>query len=184
MKSENIEYWLALSYAPRVGPVSFMRLVKHFGNLQNLFTAGREEWQAIKMKDNVIKYLENIDWQIIENDMQWLEQPDNHALTLEHSDYPSILRDIDDAPPILFVHGDYKLLSTQQIAIVGTRKPSREGERAAEEFAANLTYQGFTITSGMAYGIDGASHIGALNASGKTIAVAGTGLDRVYPPAH
>ncbi|MDM8566482.1 DNA-processing protein DprA [Candidatus Halobeggiatoa sp. HSG11] len=175
---------MALLYAPGIGPVNFNRLIKHFGNPQNVLTAGREEWQAIKMKANLIKYLENIDWQIIESDMQWLEQPDNHALTLEHSDYPSMLRTIDDAPPILFVHGDYKLLSTQQIAIVGTRKPSKEGETAAMEFATNLSYQGFTITSGMAYGIDGASHVGALNANGKTIAVAGTGLDRVYPPRH
>ncbi len=184
MKSENIEYWLALLYAPGVGPVNFNRLIKYFGNPQNVFTADREEWQAIKMKANLIKYLENINWQIIENDMQWLEQSDNHMLTLEHPDYPPMLRAIDDAPPMLFIHGDYKLLSTQQIAIVGTRKPSNEGERIAMEFATNLSYQGFTITSGMAYGIDGAGHIGALNASGKTIAVAGTGLDRVYPSGH
>ncbi|MCK5877315.1 MAG: DNA-processing protein DprA [Candidatus Marithrix sp.] len=184
MKPENTEYWLALSHAPGVGPVNFMRLIKHFGSLLDIFTAGRAEWQAIKMKANLMKYLENINWQIIENDMLWLEQPNNHILTLEHPDYPPMLSSIDDAPPLLFVHGDYKLLSTQQIAIVGTRKSSREGEQVAKEFAANLSYQGFTITSGMAYGIDGASHIGALNAHGKTIAVAGTGLDRVYPPKH
>ncbi|MDM8567929.1 DNA-processing protein DprA [Thiotrichales bacterium HSG1] len=184
MKSENIKYWLALSHAPGVGPVNFIRLLKYFGSLQNIFAAGRAEWQAIKMKANLIKYLENVDWRIIENDMLWLEQPDNHALTLEHPDYPTMLKNIDDAPPILFVHGNYKLLVTQQIAIVGTRNPSREGEMAAKEFATSLSYQGFTITSGMAYGIDGAGHIGALSASGKTIAVAGTGLDRVYPPKH
>ncbi len=184
MKSTNLEYWLALLYAPGVGPVNFMRLIKHFGNPQNVFTAGRAEWQAIKMKANLIKYLENIDWRTIENDLQWLEQTDNHILTLEHPDYPPMLRDIDDAPPILFVHGDHKLLASQQIAIIGTRKPSKEGERIAMEFAASLAYQNFTITSGMAYGIDGAGHIGALNANGKTIAVAGTGLDRVYPSGH
>ncbi len=161
-----------------------MRLIKHFGSPQDVFTAGRSEWQAIKMKANLIQYLENIDWQIIENDLQWLEQPNNHILTLEHPDYPPMLKNIADPPPILFIHGNYKLLTSQQIAIVGTRKASEEGKQIAMEFATNLSYQGFTITSGMAYGIDGAGHIGALNATGKTIAVAGTGLDRVYPSGH
>jgi len=184
LKVINLEYWLALLYAPGVGPINFMRLIKHFGDPEAVFTASRDEWKDINMKTNLIKYLENIDWKTTENDLQWLEQPDNHILTFEHPDYPPMLKNIDDAPPMLFVHGDYKLLKTQQIAIVGTRKASKEGEKIAIEFAANLTYQNFTITSGMAYGIDGAGHTGALNANGKTIAVAGTGLDRVYPSGH
>ncbi|HHB91977.1 MAG TPA: DNA-protecting protein DprA [Thioploca sp.] len=180
----NLKYWLALLYAPKIGPVNFIRLIKHFGSPQDVFAAGRSEWQAVKMKANLIQYLENIDWKIIENDLQWLEQPNNHILTLEHPDYPPMLKNIDDPPPILFIHGNYKLLTSQQIAIVGTREASEEGKQIAMEFATNLSYQGFTITSGMAYGIDGAGHIGALNATGKTIAVAGTGLDRVYPSGH
>jgi DNA processing protein len=183
-KHTEEEYWLALLRAPGVGPVNFIRLIKYFGNPQTVFEAGRGEWQSLNMKEALQKYLQNPNWHAIEKDLEWLAQPNNHLLTFEHPDYPPILAEIDNFPPLLFVHGDCALLSSQQLAIVGTRHPSQEGERTAREFAEYLSLQGFTITSGMAYGIDAASHWGALAGSGKTLAVAGTGLDRVYPAKH
>lgn len=95
-----------------------------------------------------------------------------------------MLRQIADPPIALFLRGDVALLTSPQLAIVGSRNPSGEGRRNAEEFAAYLARCGLTITSGMALGIDSASHRGALKAGGKTLAVWGTGLDKVYPPAH
>ncbi|OAD20058.1 Smf protein [Candidatus Thiomargarita nelsonii] len=183
-KHPEEEYWLALARAPGVGPVNFVRLIKHFGDPRSVFEAGLSEWQAFKIKGALLNYLQAPNWQAIEKDMQWLAQPGNHLLTLEHPDYPPLLREIHSAPPILFVRGDCTLLASKQLAIVGTRHPTPEGEKTAREFAEYLSHQGFTITSGMALGIDGASHWGALAGTGKTIAVAGTGLDRVYPPQH
>jgi len=183
-KHPEEEYWLALARAPGVGPVNFVRLLKHFGDPRSVFEAGLSEWQAFKIKGALLNYLQAPNWQAIEKDMQWLAQPGNHLLTLEHPDYPPLLREIHSAPPILFVRGDCTLLASKQLAIVGTRHPTPEGEKTAREFAEYLSHQGFTITSGMALGIDGASHWGALAGTGKTIAVAGTGLDRVYPPQH
>jgi DNA processing protein len=121
---------------------------------------------------------------LIESDLTWLAQPNNDAITLCDPLYPTPLKETDDPPAVLFVRGNKQLLSRPQIAIVGSRNPSSVGKQTAFDFAYHLAQQGFTITSGLALGIDAASHEGALKATGHTVAVAGTGLDRVYPAAH
>jgi DNA processing protein len=113
-----------------------------------------------------------------------LNQPNNSLITLADPNYPALLKEIADPPPMLFVRGNPELLSLPQIAIVGSRNPSTLGIETATAFALTLSQHGFVITSGLALGIDAASHQGALNAKGYTIAVAGTGLDRVYPARH
>lgn len=184
LRTQEEEYWLALAHAPGIGPVHFLRCLNHFGSPRAVFEAGRSEWQKLGLKAELIHYLQNPNWPAVDQDRQWLAQAGNYLLTLHHPNYPLYLQQISDPPPLLFVHGDYTLLSSKQLAIVGTRYPSREGEQNAREFAEYLSRQGLTITSGMALGIDGASHWGALAGGGKTIAVAGTGLDRVYPAQH
>lgn len=183
-QKQEEEYWLALARIPGIGPVKFMFLVKHFGSPKQVLEAHPSQWQALGLKEDLCNHLRNPQWHAVEKDIQWLRQPNHHLLTLTHSHYPSLLREIYDPPPILFVIGDYHLLTSPQLAMVGTRHCTQEGERMAWEFAKNLSYQGLTIISGMALGIDAASHRGALAGSGKTIAVAGTGLDRVYPAQH
>ena len=121
---------------------------------------------------------------MIDYDLSWLEQKNNCVITFNDTNYPSQLKEIADPPPVLFVRGNPDLLSLPQIAIVGSRNPSSLGEETAFNFAKTLSHYGFVITSGLALGIDAASHRGALNAKGYTIAVAGTGLDRVYPARH
>ena len=116
--------------------------------------------------------------------MSWLEQENNGVITVNDANYPAQLKEIADPPPVLFVRGNPELLSLPQIAIVGSRNPSSLGEETAFNFAQTLSRHGFVITSGLALGIDGASHRGALAAQGYTVAVAGTGLDRVYPAFH
>ena len=103
---------------------------------------------------------------------------------MDHADFPPLLRQIADPPVALFTRGDAALLASPQLAMVGSRNPSVEGRRNAEEFAAYLSRCGLTITSGMALGIDAASHHGALKAGGPTVAVWGTGLDKAYPPRN
>ena len=121
---------------------------------------------------------------MIDYDLSWLAQENNLAITINDPDYPSQLKEIADPPPILFVRGNPEILPLPQIAIVGSRNPSSLGEETAFNFAKTLCRQGFVITSGLALGIDAASHRGALNANGNTVAVAGTGLDRIYPARH
>ena len=116
--------------------------------------------------------------------MSWVRQKNNAVITFNDANYPAQLKEIADPPPLLFVRGNPDLLSLPQIAIVGSRNPSSLGEETAFNFAKTLSRHGFVITSGLALGIDAASHRGALNAKGYTIAVTGTGLDRVYPARH
>jgi len=123
-------------------------------------------------------------WDLIEQDLAWFSEPDRHIVTIQDSRYPSLLKEITDPPSILFVQGDVALLSAWQLAVVGSRNPSPSGRDNAFEFSRFLAQGGMTITSGLAMGIDAAAHQGALTAQGKTIAVIGTGLDRVYPAKH
>jgi DNA processing protein len=98
--------------------------------------------------------------------------------------YPPLLREIHDPPPLLYVRGDPALLCEAQLAVVGSRRASPAGLRAAEVLSGQLTSAGLHICSGLALGIDGAAHLGALAAGGKSIAVMATGIDKVYPLRH
>jgi DNA processing protein len=114
-------------------------------------------------------------------DLAWCEAPGNTLLTLHSENYPELLREITEPPPLLFLRGNASLLHLPQIAIVGSRHPSHTGRSDAAAFAAELASAGLVITSGMARGIDAAAHDGALTVGGKTIAVLGTGANTPYP---
>lgn len=148
-----------------------------------MLAAGRSELSALGLKDAALDYLRAPDWAQVERDLVWLQQPSHHLLCLNDPAYPPLLRQTDAPPPVLFVRGDLELLQTYQIAIVGTRHPTTEGRRTAYDFAAHLAGCGVTVTSGLALGIDAEAHRGAL-AQGRTVAVMGTGLNRVYPAAN
>lgn len=118
-------------------------------------------------------------------DLAWLaEHPDVHCLTLDHPSYPELLRQIPRPPPLLYVRGAIECLNLPQLAMVGSRNPSSGGVENARQFAAYLAARGFAITSGLALGVDGAAHMGALDVAGKTLAVLGTGIDLIYPSRH
>lgn len=178
-------YWLALLRAPGVGPATFQTLLQHFDSPQQIMEMPVATiCDRVNLKPATRDYLRQPDWRSVEADMRWAEQPGNHIITLHDPLYPSLLRQINDPPPLLFVTGDAKLLQYPQLAMVGSRNPNHSGTQTAFEFASYLSTRGFVITSGLALGIDAASHRGALAGSGLTIAVAGTGLDRVYPAVH
>ena len=164
-----------------MGPVTFSRLLDQFANPEELFS-NLKSVQGIS--ERVRTALLDPDWDQAEQDLNWFSEPDRHIITLNDPRYPELLKQIADPPSILFVQGDANLLSTWQIAIVGSRNPSASGRDSSYEFARYLAKGGITITSGLAMGIDAAAHRGALASQGKTIAVIGTGLDRVYPAKH
>jgi len=116
--------------------------------------------------------------------LDWLQQPNHHLLWLHSDAYPQLLSDIQRPPWLLFAVGDVDLLWQPQVAVVGSRNPSQHGLLQAQELAAALSHAGLVITSGLADGIDAAAHHAALRASGKTIAVMGTGVDRIYPACN
>jgi DNA processing protein len=168
---------------PAVGCRTFLRLLKTH-TPEQLFAESAQNWSRLGLKNETIDALRKPDWAIIDGDLEWLAQANNSVVTIEDELYPPLLKELPDPPPLLFVRGNVGLLSMPQIAIVGSRNPSNLGKQTAFEFAKSLTQHGFVITSGLALGIDAASHQGALSVGGWTIAVAGTGLDRVYPARH
>ena len=173
--------WLALHRIPGVGPVTFLRLLDQFVDPQAVFANPKT---AQGVSERTRSALLSPDWDQVEQDLIWFSEPNRHIVTFHDPRYPELLKQIADPPSILFVLGDASLLSQWQLAIVGSRNPSASGRDTAFEFARYLAKGEITITSGLAMGIDAAAHQGALAAQGKTIAVIGTGLDRVYPAKH
>lgn len=136
------------------------------------------------LKPAAIEALKNPDWSTVERDLEWSTQADRHIVTLDDPRYPDMLRQIADPPPVLFVCGQTEVLPKPQIAIVGSRNPSTLGRETAFQFARELSRHGFVIASGLALGIDAAGHEGALQGEGLTLAVMGTGPDRIYPASN
>lgn len=183
-KRDTKACWLALLRTPGLGSRGIYQLLEQTQDINALFEEAPQILESLTLKSKIKEQLRKPNWELVERDLAWLEQPDNHLITLQDAEYPSLLRETADPPVALFVHGDPSLLASPQIAIVGSRNPSTSGKKTAKEFARHLAHAGITITSGLAIGIDGASHQGALEAHGSTIAVTGTGLDRVYPASH
>jgi len=182
MNQETLRYWLALNLInPIIGARRANQLLDYFIEPQNLFQAGTVEWQALGLTELACKALAKPDWGAIDTTLRWLEQTAHGVLCRDEPDYPDSLAGITDPPPLLYFNGDSSLLARQQLAIVGSRNPTRNGYETAYDLSASAATLGFTITSGMASGIDAAAHHGALSVAGATLAVAGTGLDVIYP---
>lgn len=177
--------WLALNRTPSLGPAALRNLLNHFGSPAGVFAASTQELASLGfLSKPSLDYLNHPDWRGVETDLRWLNQSGHHLVTWQDDTYPALLREIPDCPPLLFVRGNPEVLATPQLAMVGSRRPSVTGKDIAKEFAMSLTERGLTIVSGLALGIDAASHRGALAVKGLTIAVTGSGPDCVYPAEH
>ena len=159
-----------------------MQLLERFGTPAAVLSAGQAQLKDAGISDPAtLSWLREPDEAAVALDLAWLEQPESHLLTISSPAYPPLLREIPDAPPLLFVRGEPALLQHPQLAVVGSRSATVSGCETASAFAHHLSCQGLAITSGLALGIDAAAHRGALAGNGLTIAVTGTGLDRIYP---
>ena len=179
-KTSQLHYLLALAYIPHVGPITTKLLFDKFPNLEELFLASSETLTALNLPF-IIEHIKNPAWDKVEQNLKWAEEPSHHIISIFDDSYPALLKETASAPIILFAEGNIVSLATTQIAIVGSRNPSPSGAETAYIFATSLATAGLTITSGLALGIDSASHQGALNAQQPTIAVLGSGLDVIYP---
>lgn len=175
---------LALLRMPGIGPARYRRLIESFGSPAEALRASGRDLSRLGMPAATIAAWTQPDWHGVEADLRWLEAPDHHLLAWGETGYPAPLAQIADPPPLLFVQGDPDVLGVPALAIVGSRHPSSGGLRNAHEFARQLAGYGLTIISGLAVGIDAAAHEGALAAKGLTVAVCGTGLDRIYPTVN
>lgn len=174
-QEEQLRLTLALFHTPGIKPSQLRELLDNKEvELGSLFDA--------KGYCNLSK--RKVDWPSVERDLRWSTLPDCYVLSRRDSKYPSLLRIISNSPPILFIRGNPHLLSRPQLAMVGSRNPTPLGYETAKSFAHHFSSKGFVVTSGLAVGIDGASHKGALLETGNTIAVLGNGLDSIYPSSH
>ena len=179
-----LPYWLASLFLPEIGPKTMLRWLEHFPTIEALFTATEAEWTAANIAMKHQELLRQPNWKAVENELAWAQKPSHRILCLDDDDYPSLLKEIADPPLVLYVWGEVAALSQSQLAMVGSRQASPAGLMNAEQFAFYLAEAGLTITSGLALGVDAASHRGALAANGKTIGVMGTGMNHIYPYSH
>ena len=182
--ADPLAAWLALNRTPHLGPVSIRRLLEHYSSAVDIFAASASELIACGLNKQQIDGLLTPDWEAVEIDLRWQEQDHAHICVLNDASYPARLRQIPDPPPVLYLFGDPEVASRQQIAVVGSRTPTPMGRETAHEFGTHLAALGLVVTSGPAHGIDAAAHRGAVSVGGRSIAVTGTGLDRVYPARH
>lgn len=189
---DELAAWLRLLLTPQIGPISARHLLAAFGSPQAVFDATPSARAAV-VGEREARLLAQppIDLpQHVDATLSWLaESPDRALLTLADARYPRALLEAPDPPLVLFAQGQLALLGAPSVAIVGSRSPTPQGRDNAHAFALEFARAGLVVVSGLALGVDGSAHEGALEglppgALGSTIAVVGTGLDRVYPKRH
>jgi DNA processing protein len=178
------EAWLGLVLARGLGPKRAAALEAAFGSPADWFDASDRQLADAGLDNKLIHALRHPDPDLLQRCLDWLNHERHYLITRDDPLFPPLLRRIPDPPAALFAIGDPGCLVHPQLAIVGSRNATPGGIDHARSFAATLSRAGFVITSGLAAGVDGAAHQGCLDAGGRTIAVAGTGLDQVYPARH
>ena len=178
--SEGLAAWLRLTLIPGIGGETQRKLLAAFGLPEAIFAAGRLEVRAViaSRADLLFDFDAS---EAVDRSMAWASQPGQCILTLADAAYPVALLEIADPPNVLYVRGNPALLQKPGLGMVGSRNATPQGVQTAESFAKTLAAHGLTIISGLALGIDAAAHRGALAGGGATIAVIGTGADRLYP---
>ncbi|MCW8831465.1 MAG: DNA-processing protein DprA [Gammaproteobacteria bacterium] len=181
----DVEDWLILLHTTGLGMTGFHKLLDTFKQPDKILTANNPQLSDLGLNKQTITAIQQPNLDAIQADIEWLEASDrHHIITLSDPRYPQQLKTISQPPPVLFVRGDPDYLRQPQLAMVGSRNPTAAGKRTATDFARHLSNSGITITSGLARGIDGASHQGALQGIAGTVALVAHGLDIVYPAAH
>lgn len=184
MNDEDLLAWLTLSAIPKLGSRGLSALLAK-GTPASLIALSQQELAAFGLSSEQIRFLRQRAPALAQACLEWREQSaDHHIITSRCFAYPPLLKQVSSPPPQLFVCGDLDCLSEPQLAMVGSRHASMEGLECASRFAQEFSRAGLVITSGMALGIDGHAHDGALRGGGKTVAVLGSGLNHLYPARH
>lgn len=180
---DGLADWLRLTLAPGVGGDTQRKLLAAFGLPAGIFAADRLAVRAV-VGERADRLFDSDSARAVEQALSWAAQPGQSIITLADPGYPPALLEIADPPTLLYVRGRADLLRRPALAMVGSRNATPQGIQTAEAFARELAGRGLAIVSGLALGIDAAAHRGALKAGGDTVAVIGTGADRVYPASN
>ncbi len=179
------KFWVAFSRIAGVGTKRYEAMLARFGSLAEAWRATRGELKEAGLDQRTVRQIAD-ERPNIDPDVEWqrLETARVRAITWDDAAYPARLREIDDAPPLLYIRGELMAQDELAVAVVGTRRPTPYGRQVAEEMSYQLAGNLVTVVSGLARGIDGIAHRAALQAGGRTLAVLACGLDMVYPPEH
>ena len=178
--------WIALNMTPGVGPRAAAKLLERFGSPEAVFGALRSELDRLRLRPEAVEsILARSLFERADAELERVRALGGDIILLDDGVYPALLREIFDPPLTLYVKGNWAAcLEAPCVGMVGSRQCSTYGRNAAESLSRELAARGVTIVSGLARGIDGAAHRGALDAGGKTVAVMATGLDSIYPREH
>ena len=176
--------WLRFCLVPGLGNEGQRKLLQAFGSPSAVLQQSQSVLSQYVRQSVAHAIAEGIDETVIATAESWLDDPLNQVLTLADADYPQALLNIADPPLLLYVKGRLDLLNEASLAIVGSRNATTQGLRNAEAFAQSVSEAGLCVISGLAQGIDAAAHRGGLQAKGASVAVVGTGLDKVYPASN
>jgi DNA processing protein len=183
--SEPRQYWVAFSLVKGIGAVRFQAILNFFGDPQIAWGAPTEALKEAGLSDkiieNVVELRSSIDLDVI---WEQIEAQGISVIIQTDEEYPRRLQEIEQSPPVIYMLGDLIAEDEWSVAVVGTRRVTAYGRQVAEEIAGTLARNGITVISGLARGIDSISHQAALDAGGRTVAVLGSGLDRIYPPEN
>lgn len=183
LSEEELALWLHFTSIPGIGPVKGANLLQHF-SIAELQGRDAEFLTEHGWNELQIRYWFDFSAEKYQSVLAWAHTDQHHLIDIEHPAYPALLRNIVGAPLILFIDGNLDVINQMQLAVVGSRKPTSDGRDAAQLFSQELVAHGFTITSGLAAGIDAICHQTALQSRGRTVAVQGCGLMHVYPSKH
>jgi len=182
---EDKRYWIGFTLVKGIGAVRFQRLLDRFGDAESAWGAAPAELAgaglSLKLIERLVAVREKVDLVRIWDQIQ---KKEIHVLTWLDDAYPQRLKEIEQPPPVLYLRGELMPEDTWAVAIVGTRRVTPYGRQVTEEVASFLAANGITVVSGLARGVDAIAHNAALRAGGRTLAVLGSGVDRIYPPEN
>lgn len=182
---DNLHCWIGFNLVKGIGPVRLNALLDAFGNIERAWNASPEQLRECGLSSKLIGRMETIRSRgTFDKILERVDRENVQVLTWESKDYPGRLKEIPQSPPVLYVKGNLIREDEWAVGLVGTRRYSSYGKKAAEKIAGFLARSGVTVVSGLARGIDGIAHQAALDAGGRTIAVLGSGVDHIYPPEH
>ncbi len=184
MTDEN-KYWIGFNMVRGIGAVRFQQIRAYFGDLSVAWDAPGSAFKAAGLPDKVVANFVKLRSEMdLDRVYESILSQNIRVLTLQDADYPRLLSEIDQSPPVLYVRGALAPEDEFAVAMVGTRRVSPYGQQITRDTSLFLAGSGLTIVSGLARGVDGLAHQHALKAGGRTIAVLGSGVDVIYPPEH
>ncbi len=182
----DVRYWVGFNRVYGVGPTKVRALIDHFGDLEAAWNAGPSDLKEAGLDRRSIENLLNTRVKLdLDQEVDRVHKAGARIVIWDDPDYPPLLKNLPDAPPVLYLKGQMNTADREwTVAVVGTRRATAYGRQAAETLATDLVRNGITVVSGLARGIDACAHEAALKAGGRTLGVLACGIDQVYPPEH